>query len=252
MANFFKKITFFLFEKYFTKLSFEKKNNYLNKIIEVSTNNLSPAEALKLLFLLDKFIYSKESIKSIEYGNGIHTKQRHIKYIDFFIKNINEGENILDIGCGNGYVDYEIASQVSKIKIIGIDVNKENIEIANKNHSHSNINYIYGDALKSLPDKSFDVIILSNFLEHISDRVNFLKLILKKFNPSRILLRVPSFERDWRVPLMEELNLDYRLDSTHYIEYKKEDYLNELKAAGLTTICNEYKWGEIWSVVVKS
>jgi len=60
---------------------------------------------------------------------------------------------------------------------------------------------------------------------------------------------VPLFERDWRVPLKKELGIDYRLDSTHCIEYTQEEYFEELHQAGLKTTNTEFRWGEIWSVV---
>jgi len=92
------------------------------------------------------------------------------------------------------------------------------------------------------------VVVLSNVLEHLDDRTKFLKLLKERISPSKYLIRVPIFERDWRVPLKKELGVDYRLDPTHRIEYTQEEFFNELHQTGLRTEAYEVRWGEIWAV----
>ena len=55
-----------------------------------------------------------------------------------------------------------------------------------------------GKAPEEIPHEPFDVVILSKVLEHQRDRVTFLKEIIKRVKPKKILIRVPCFERDWR------------------------------------------------------
>ena len=54
----------------------------------------------------------------------------------------------------------------------------------------------------------------------------------------------------WRVPLKEELGIDYRLDPTHRIEYTVEGFAEEIETAGLKIAYQEIRWGEIWAEVV--
>jgi len=204
--------------------------------------------SLKFLLTLEKELYSFTGQEACRYGNGIHTKHRHTKYHNFFIKNLNDGESVLDIGCGNGTLAFDIAKNRPDVKIYAIDIIESNIEYAKKNYQHKNLKFVVGDALKDLPDEKFDCVILSNVLEHIEHRIQFLEGIKKSICPERALIRVPLYERDWRVPLMDELGLDYRLDSTHYIEYIYEDFVHEVNSAGLEIISSEFRWGEVWSV----
>ncbi|MHA2289287.1 MAG: class I SAM-dependent methyltransferase, partial [Promethearchaeota archaeon] len=162
---------------------------------------------------------------------------------------INEGDRILDIGCGKGFLSYDIVKHVNNVKLIGIDMSKSKIEHAQKHFNYPNLKYVLGNALFDLPSEKFDVVILSNVLEHIEQRVKFLIQIKNKIAPLKYLIRVPIFERDWRVPLMKELGLDYRLDPTHYIEYSKAEFFEELENAGLKAEKHEICWGEIWAVV---
>ncbi|HOV15569.1 MAG TPA: class I SAM-dependent methyltransferase [Spirochaetota bacterium] len=227
------------------QLFIEEMINLLNNKI----SQLSPAESLKLLFELENKIYQIQGRESIRYGNGIHTKHKHIKYHDFFTENIKSGSKVLDIGCGNGSLTYDIGSKVEKSIVFGIDLVQSNIDFALTNFKRENITYVCGDALNDLPDMRFNVIVMSNVLEHIEKRIVFLKQLKSRYKPNKILLRVPIYERDWRVPLKDELNVDYRLDSTHFIEYKQEEFWNELSESGLTTIKHHIKWGEIWAEV---
>ena len=209
----------------------------------------NPSDSLKFLLNLDRKIYSLTGRATRNYEGGLHAKHRLTKYHDFFIKNINDGENILDIGCGNGFLSYNIVTNVKNVKLLGIDLNKNYIEFAEKHYQHPNLKFVVGNALTDLPEKEFDVIILSNVLEHIEHRIDFLAQIKNRIGPAKYLLRVPNFERDWRVPLMKELGLDYRLDRTHHIEYTQEVFFEELKKAGLSVETHEIRWGEIWAVV---
>jgi hypothetical protein len=76
--------------------------------------------------------------------------------------------------------------------------------------------------------------------------IDFLREAQLKLKSKRWLLRVPLYERDWRVPLMEELGVDYRLDSTHCTEYTQESFAKEMGQAGVEIVYKEIRWGEIW------
>jgi len=221
----------------------------IKAIIAQRTDTLLPDEALRFLLHLDNYLYTLEGKKAVEYGGGIHTKHRHIRYHDFFVSRISKGERVLDIGCGNGALTRDIAER-AEAYVIGIDLNPDNIAKAKRRYAHPKVEYRVGDALKDLPQERFDVVVLSNVLEHLSNRVEFLRKIQTTLNPSRILIRVPLYERDWRVPLKEELGVDYRLDPTHRIEYTVEGFAEEVEEAGFKIAYQEIRWGEIWAEVV--
>ena len=88
-------------------------------------------------------------------------------------------------------------------------------------------------------------------LEHLSKHSIFLSKVWNKVNPKRMLIRVPLFERDWRVPLKKELGVEWRLDPTHEAEYTIESWAQEIEEAGLTVAHQEIRWSEIWAEVVK-
>jgi len=224
--------------------------DFIEKLIKKKTDSLSPFESLQFLFDIENRLYNLEGQASVRYGNGIHTKHMHIKYHDFFIERITAESKVLDIGCGNGALTYDIASKIKNTIICGIDLAKENIETAKAKYKLDNITYLHGDALQNLPNINFDIIVLSNFLEHIEKRIELLTTLKNKYCPKKFLIRVPVFERDWRVPLKREIGVDYRLDATHYIEYTCDEFFNEMKKSGLYVAHYQINWGEIWAEAV--
>jgi len=59
--------------------------------------------------------------------------------------------------------------------------------------SHEKVDFVLGDATKFDFEGTFDVIVLSNVLEHLKDRANFLAKLKANINPERFLIRVPMF-----------------------------------------------------------
>nr|WP_319540000.1 class I SAM-dependent methyltransferase [uncultured Methanospirillum sp.] len=221
-------------------------------MIQEKLSHCSPEEEIRFLLELDNRLYPLIGQASIRYGDGIHTKHRHIKYHDFFIRNIQPGERVLDLGCGNGTCAYDIALNIPDSIVTGIDINHDSIQYARENYSCKNLLFKEADITRIKLANEYDVIVLSNVLEHINERVSFLESIQKNLKPSRWLIRVPVYERDWMVPLKDDLGIDYRLDPTHYIEYKKRELENELNDAELKILSVEHGWGEVWCVVVSS
>ena len=216
------------------------------EIINAFSRSRKPKDGLRFLLDLDRHVYGLQTSFALHYNGGVHPKHRLTKYHDFFIKRTDSKDSVLDIGCGAGFVAYDLANKCGA-KVTGIDIDENNIRIAKKNKSHSNITYIQGDVLRDLPNEHYDIIILSNVLEHINQRISFLRRVNENCSPNKWLIRVPQFERDWRVPLKKELGVDWRLDDTHFTEYTIESFTEEIAKAGLQIKHIEFRWGEIWS-----
>ncbi len=240
------KLIYYILKSLLARLPDEDLRNLLVKVASTRARSLSPADGLRFLFALDAAFYPLEGGLAVDYEGGVHTKHRHTHYHDFFVQRVKKGEKILDIGCGIGALSFDIAERSGAL-VLGIDLNSENIAIARERYSHANVVYHAGNLFEMTLDDHFDVVILSNVLEHIPDRSQFLRRVMQVAWPARILLRVPIFERDWRVPLKQELGLDYRLDPTHETEYTIEDFAAEINEAGLRIVHQEVRWGEIWA-----
>lgn len=221
----------------------------LTRVIEEHIKTLSQESAIKFLLELDEKLYALQGRAAIKYGNGIHTKHKHIKYHDFFKDNIQSGENVLDIGSSSGELTFSIANAAAPGKVIGIEIEEVKTEKAKQTYKAENLEFVTGDATTYKPEHTVQVITMSNVLEHIENRIGILADLKSHYKPEKFLIRVPMFERDWRVPLKKELGLEYRLDETHFIEYTKETFYDEIDQAGLEVVQFEIRWGEIWAIV---
>jgi len=202
---------------------------------------------LNFFLRLDNYCYKIISKLSIWDNNDIHPKHRIMNYHQFFVDNIGKNDNVLDIGCGNGFVAYDIAQKAKSV--LGIDINKQSIKFGRKYYQRENLSFVIGDATKYQLKNNFDLIVLSNVLEHIKNRTAFLKKI-RKIAPI-ILIRVPMINRDWLTLYKKEKGIEFRLDKTHFIEYTIESFEKELKKTGLKIKSYSIQFGEIWAIIKK-
>jgi 2-polyprenyl-3-methyl-5-hydroxy-6-metoxy-1,4-benzoquinol methylase len=220
----------------------------LIQIILTAEGKRPPKDALRALFKIDDHLTWCINNATVEYANGIHVKHRLMKYHDFFVDRILPNEKVMDLGCGYGAVAHSVASRTGA-QVTGIDLNPKNIAQAKANYKLANLTFIEGDVFKDLPNETFDTIVFSNVLEHIEHRVDFLTTVQEQLTPKRWLIRVPMFNRDWRVPLRQELGITYFSDGTHFTEYTRESFEQEMQEAQLTITHIQINWGEIWAEV---
>ena len=217
----------------------------IRRLVLARVIRLEPREALCFLFGLDAFLYDLEGMQAVEYGGGVHPKHRHTRYHDFFVARVQPGWKVLDVGCGNGALAKDMAERAGA-QVTGVDLCPQNIATAKARFSHPNVSYIQGDALTDLPRERFDAVILSNVLEHLQRRVEFLRNLVETTGAQAVLIRAPRFDREWRVPLKKELGVEWRLDATHETEYTWEQLEQEIVASGLRVVHSESCWGEFW------
>jgi 2-polyprenyl-3-methyl-5-hydroxy-6-metoxy-1,4-benzoquinol methylase len=204
---------------------------------------------LRQLLRLDSWLYQTTSRVAVWYGGGLHPKHRLTGYHDFFIRNIRGGDRVLDIGCGNGVMDHHIV-RATGARVTGVDRDRSAIADARRRYADGRLTFVVGEAQDGVIDGPFDVVILSNVLEHLEGRVDFLRSIRERIRPDRVLIRVPLFERDWRVPLKGELGVNYLLDPTHSAEHTREGWFEEIRRADFAVREFEVRWGELWAVCV--
>lgn len=203
---------------------------------------------VKFALGLHNFSYKLATRLAIRAEGGLHPKHRLMDYHRFFIENVEPNDTVLDIGCGNGALTYDLSKKVKKV--IGIDLNKENVKIAKEKYPAPNIEYIIADTTNYKFNQKFDAIVLSNVLEHIKNRVEFLNKI--KYLAPKLLIRVPMFNRDWITLYKKELGIEWRSDATHFTEYTLNSFKKELEKVDLNLEKYSIQFGEIWAVALSN
>jgi SAM-dependent methyltransferase len=203
--------------------------------------------ALARLFAVEDDLQHVINERALAYGGGEHPKHRLMRYHEFFVQRIADGERVLDVGCGYGAVARSIARHRPQSVVAGLDNDKGRLAQARIAENPSNLSFIETDATKEVPPGPWDVVVLSNVLEHIVDRIEFLKALIETTNAKRFLIRVPLFERDWKLPMRREVGANFFSDPDHKIEPTLAEFRNEVHAAGLALDELLTPWGEIWA-----
>lgn len=216
-----------------------------SKILKIIRESFLRKRILDFLIFLHNFSYNW--IKVFVNNGKIHPKHDIVKYEKFFLNNIDSGSKILDIGCANGFLAGKISGKAGEI--YAIDISLKNIESAKKQNAKDNIKYVVGDATTYDFEGKFDAIILSNVLEHIDNRIDFLNKLHRLSD--KLLIRVPMVDRDWLTVFKKENGYKYMLDDEHYIEYTVDSLKKELKNSGWKLENYSIQFGEMYCNAIK-
>ena len=117
--------------------------------------------------------------KSVEYGmSGL--RQRHLLSIIGLLKN----KTVLDVGCSTGYFGKIL--KAANNYVVGIDISKSAIKIAKKNLDEA---YCVNIENELLPTKrKFDLIILSEVIEHLFDPESTLKKVIRHLKKNGLII----------------------------------------------------------------
>jgi len=200
--------------------------------------------ALRAMLIFDNELYAALGRVAVRAEGGVHPKHRLMNYHEFFTERIGSRESVLDVGCHHGELTRAIGEATSG-PVVGVELSPENFSRVEEIPHPPNVRFVCADATQWEPPHPFDVVVLSNVLEHVRDRAAFLRKLVLAAKCSRALIRVPMRERDWRVPMKAECGIDSRLDATHEIEYTESELAAELAGAGLQVEEKVIRFGEI-------
>jgi SAM-dependent methyltransferase len=201
---------------------------------------------------LHNFAYKLLTKAAIYKNNGIHPKHDIIQYEKWFLGQIQDGDVVLDVGCNTGSLPRELSSKAQFV--YGIELDQKNYQKAKSSQGFENIQWILGDATEYNYQalKPINVVTLSNVLEHVERRVEFLQKILHQVkwanDHKKLLIRVPMIDREWTAVYKKQQGAEWRLDPTHYTEYTFGQFEDELKEAGVQIDRYHIRFGEIFAV----
>ncbi|HXG85358.1 MAG TPA: class I SAM-dependent methyltransferase [Pyrinomonadaceae bacterium] len=162
---------------------------------------------------------------------------------NFLIEKIKEDSDILDLGCGRGYVAKTLLEKTSKI--LGVDYNRASIEHAKKSLSGTGAEFICEDIFDYLsenPERRFDIIVLSHILEHIDAPEDFLNKLVGKADS--FYIEVPDIQATHLNVYRKMVGTDLTYnDADHVSEFDREELEAIIRNANLKIMDSEFKWG---------
>lgn len=163
--------------------------------------------------------------------------------------------NLLDAGCGFGQYDRFILSHFKNVKVDSVDVKKDylndNAHYFEKDVNQDRIRFYYADLLQFETDKTFDMAICIDVLEHIEEDVLAMKNISKHLKEGGyFLMHSPSHYSE------EDGDEDDSFVGEHARPgYSKDEISEKLRKAGLEPENIHYTYGfwghKAWVLSIK-
>ena len=98
------------------------------------------------------------------------------------INKITSPNSILDLACGTGILTRKLAKKFPQANIVGIDISKDYLKIAEKNHLFSNISFLHQDAENLNLESKFDCI-CSSYIPKYCTPQKLVKNCIAYLNP---------------------------------------------------------------------
>jgi ubiquinone/menaquinone biosynthesis C-methylase UbiE len=138
----------------------------------------------------------EKSFAQAGYYNRQTKDDRHLQMILNYMT-IKESDRVLDLGTGNGYLAFPIASCYPDASVIGLDIIEDTLIRNNERalqQGISNLKFVTYDGINfPFEDKSFDVVVSRYALHHFPDIENAFREISRVLNKGgRLLVSDPT------------------------------------------------------------
>ena len=105
----------------------------------------------------------------------------------FLARELCRGKDVLDVASGEGYGSAFLAQTARSV--VGVDIDPATVEHASREYNAPNLRYAVGDAVKlPIEDRSVDVVVSFETIEHISDQSAFLAEVKRVLRAEGIFL----------------------------------------------------------------
>jgi trans-aconitate 2-methyltransferase len=146
---------------------------------------------------------------------------------------LQDGQHVLDVGCGDGRITAEIAARIPNGSIVGVDPSQDMIAFASnhfgstaKNDARPNLRFEVADARRLPFREEFDLVVSFNALHWVPQQDEALESIRSAMKADGLaqLRLVPKGERKSLEDVLEETRLSPRW--AHYFAEFQNPYLH--------------------------
>lgn len=150
------------------------------------------------------------------------------------------GSDVLDVGCSTGYLAEALVARGCRVS--GIEYDADAAEKARPHLQHLVVGDLVAmDLAAELGDRTFDVIVCADILEHLPDPVDVLRRLLAHLRPGgSVVISVPNVTHgSLRLALLQgrwQYTPTGLLDSTHIRFFTRRSLTQTLRDAGLVGV----------------
>jgi SAM-dependent methyltransferase len=154
---------------------------------------------------------------------------------DWYVPYLKPDDAVLDVGCSNGA--HLVRAAAACRSIVGFDYDLAQLgnagrEIRERGLGNARVFAWDITGAFPFPARAFDAVLFLDVIEHVVPRGAVLREIHRVLrDDGRLLVSGPNRETRWRRTL-REAGLFAFSDPDHKIEYRREEFLDELAAAG--------------------
>jgi len=211
----------------------------------------------RLLNELYRSVYGKELMLHFPFFMQENESfiQRQNNLVDYCLAHLGDLSDrmLLEVGCGNGANCHYISTIHESVNIIGIDLNEDNLAIANAKMKNPRTQYILDDAQKldHIEDASVDILICIESALHYPDKDAFFRQIKRVLKPGGEFLIADILRRRedrgkslwwWR-----RVMLLHHTDENDYHEYATGNELDYFSTVDITPeIIRGYEGHRYW------
>lgn len=104
------------------------------------------------------------------------THKEHILRYNW-VKQFVENKTVLDIACGTGYGSFLLATEGNAVSVTGCDIDPKTIQYASFRNKHENLDFQVQNAESFSFNKTYDVVISFETIEHLEKPELFLQCV---------------------------------------------------------------------------
>lgn len=194
----------------FTGNHIEKNVIYLTGVAHSFSDIYIAVREKEHRILTDKDVAILPYLKRNEWEYREKSTERFVSYIS----SKKEVQTILDVGCGNGWFTHTIAKAAKNNNVIGIDVNRKELEQAARLFKRNNLQFIYGDIfkIKSTFEQQFDIITLNSCVQYFPNFKALLSVLNSFLKPGGELhiIDSPFYKKDQITAARERTQMYYK------------------------------------------
>ncbi|HMG83523.1 MAG TPA: class I SAM-dependent methyltransferase [Ferruginibacter sp.] len=202
-------------------------------------------------------VYSDTEVLNLPSIHSSHTfykewmiRKRSCKKLLRYIRKKGGVQNILEVGCGNGWLSAQLATNTGAT-VVGLDINDIELEQARRLFSpFQNLGFINGDMGDEIfADKKFDSIVFAASIQYFESIKKIVAIALEHLTPQgEVHIMDTNFYQGSEVILAQQRTKEYyaSLGFSGMEEYYFHHTLNELNVFQYKILFNPASWRNKW------